>query len=95
MPFYISEMKGQTGKTFSFESQLHQPYIYVYIYILTKFLLCTKAIEALFLLGYFSLTRKLCSLRSWLQTVCDSSIVTLLLPVLKMTHGNKQSEPRA
>lgn len=33
MPFYISEMKGQTGKTFSFKSQLHQPYIYVYIYI--------------------------------------------------------------
>lgn len=51
-----------------------------------------KAIEALFILGYFSLSRKLCSLRSWLQTVCDSSIVTLLLPVLKMTHGNKQSE---
>lgn len=52
-----------------------------------------KAGEALFLLGYFSLSsRKLCSLRSWLQTMCDSSVVRLLLPVLKMTHGNKQNE---
>jgi len=58
-----------------------------------NFFLCTKAGEALFLLEYFSLSsRKLCSLRSWLQTMRDSSIVGLLLPVLKMTHGNKQNE---
>lgn len=55
-------------------------------------LFCTKAAETLSLLGPFTLRNTVFS-KELAPAVCDSRSVRLLLPVLKMTHGNKQNEP--
>lgn len=68
------KIKGRDWKDFFVF--LRADYINCICIFWINFSLYTKAIEAFFLLGYFLLSsRKLCALRSWLLSLCDSVLL--------------------